>query len=260
MFGGQNFFCCCMFVSCSEKVANPNYVGGDRLRSYGVGGARRGGGRKQVPSRSCAAVFNFSGCFCFRVFLLSMQLCTVRVCWAQHRVALDLPGMDAAMETSAMQMLVLILAATSPIEDVDGFAQKLHKMIPALYHLHSLITQDRTELLQNLRLLCCVLTSARNWMERALPSSSSAGMRLVDTGLCPRRACQGSIVGNLELYIPEDGVELVEVRSAIETFRELYAWREWRCWHKEPFDMSRFKELPTWQQDCLDAYTRLGKP
>ncbi|CAE7394037.1 unnamed protein product, partial [Symbiodinium microadriaticum] len=153
--------------------------------------------------------------------------------------------MDAAMETSAMQMLVLILAATSPIEDVDGFAQKLHKMIPALYHLHSLITQDRTELLQNLRLLCCVLTSARNWMERALPSSSSAGMRLVDTGLCPRRACQGSIVGNLELYIPEDGVELVEVRSAIETFRELYAWREWRCWHKEPFDMSRFKELPT---------------
>ena len=48
-------------------------------------------------------------------------------------------------------------------------------------------------------------------------------MRLVDTGLCPRRACQGSIVGNLELYIPEDGVELVEVRSTIETFRELYA-------------------------------------
>ena len=223
MFGGQFFFGCCMFVSCSEKVANPNYVGGDRLRSYGVGGARRGGGRKQGPSRSCAAVFNFSGCFCFRVFLLSMQLCTVRVCWAQHRVTLDLPGMDAAMETSAMQMLVLILAATSPLEDVDGFAQKLHGMIPALYHLHSLITLDRTELLLKLRLLCCVLTSARNWMERALPSSSSAGMRLVDTGLCPRRACQGSIVGNLELYIPEDGVELVEVRSTIETFRELYA-------------------------------------
>ncbi|CAE7813068.1 unnamed protein product, partial [Symbiodinium necroappetens] len=37
-------------------------------------------------------------------------------------------------------------------------------------------------------------------------------------------------------------------------------WRERRCWHKEPFDMSRFKELPTWQQDCLDAYTRMRKP
>ncbi|CAE7649437.1 unnamed protein product [Symbiodinium sp. KB8] len=68
-------------------------------------------------------------------------------------------------------------------KDVDGFAQKLHGMIPALYHLHSLITLDRTELLLKLR----------------------------------------SIVGNLELYIPEDGVELVEVRSTIETFRELYA-------------------------------------
>ena len=36
-------------------------------------------------------------------------------------------------------------------------------------------------------------------------------------------------------------------------------WRERRCWHKEPFDMSRFKELPTWQRDCLDADTRNAK-
>ena len=48
-------------------------------------------------------------------------------------------------------------------------------------------------------------------------------MRLVDTGLRPRSACQGSIVGNLELYIPEDGAELAEVRSELETFRDLYA-------------------------------------
>ena len=78
------------------------------------------------------------------VFLLSMQLCTSRVCWAQHRVSVDLPGMDVAMQTSAMQMLVLIVAATlqhaETREDVEAVAQKLHTMIPALYHLHSLIT------------------------------------------------------------------------------------------------------------------------
>ena len=37
-------------------------------------------------------------------------------------------------------------------------------------------------------------------------------------------------------------------------------WRERRCWYKEPFDMSRFKDLPTWQQDCLYAYARVRKP
>ena len=30
-------------------------------------------------------------------------------------------------------------------------------------------------------------------------------------------------------------------------------WRDRRCWHKQPFDMSNFKYLPTWQQDWLDG-------
>ena len=66
------------------------------------------------------------------------------------------------MQVPAMQMLVLIAATalqhSETSEDVQAFAEKLHKMIPALYHLHFLITQDRTELLHNLRLLCCILT------------------------------------------------------------------------------------------------------
>ncbi|OLQ08534.1 hypothetical protein AK812_SmicGene7931 [Symbiodinium microadriaticum] len=32
-------------------------------------------------------------------------------------------------------------------------------------------------------------------------------------------------------------------------------WRQRRCWHKESFDMSRFKELPTWQQDEFNDLT-----
>ena len=97
-------------------------------------------------------------------------------------------------------------------------------MIPALYHLHFLVTKDRTELLQNLRLLCCVLTSARNWMQ-ALPCSSAVGIVLVESGLVPRRDCQGSIVGNLELYVPEnaeDNSVLPEVRADVQTFRDLH--------------------------------------
>ena len=96
--------------------------------------------------------------FAFRVFLLSMQLCTARVCTAQQRVSADLPEMDVAMQAPAMQMLVLIVAAalqhSETNEDVQAFAQKLDQMIPALYHLHFVVTKDRTELLQNLRLLC----------------------------------------------------------------------------------------------------------
>ena len=30
-------------------------------------------------------------------------------------------------------------------------------------------------------------------------------------------------------------------------------WRDRRCWRKQPFDMSNFKYLPTWQQDWLDG-------
>ena len=148
---------------------------------------------------------------------------------AQQCVGAGLPDpMDVGMQVPAMQMLVLIVAAalqrSETNEDVQAFAEKLDKMIPALCHLHFLVTKDRTELLHNLRLLCCVLTSARNWMQ-ALPRSSAAGIVLVESGLVPRRACQGSIVGNLELCIPEnaeDNSDLLKVRADVRTFRDLH--------------------------------------
>ena len=183
---------------------------------------------EQEEEEESKARVGHAAVFAFRVFLLSMQLCTVRVCTAQQRVSADLPEMDVAMQAPAMQMLVLIVAAalqhSETNEDVQAFAQKLDQMIPALYHLHFLVTKDRTELLQNLRLLCCVLTSARNWMQ-ALPCSSAVGIVLVESGLVPRRDCQGSIVGNLELYVPEnaeDNSVLLEVRADVQTFRDLH--------------------------------------
>ena len=183
---------------------------------------------EQEEEEESKARVGHAAVFAFRVFLLSMQLCTVRVCTAQQRVSADLPEMDVAMQAPAMQMLVLIVAAalqhSETNEDVQAFAQKLDQMIPALYHLHFLVTKDRTELLQNLRLLCCVLTSARNWMQ-ALPCSSAVGIVLVESGLVPRRDCQGSIVGNLELYVPEnaeDNSVLPEVRADVQTFRDLH--------------------------------------
>ena len=183
---------------------------------------------EQEEEEESKARVGHAAVFAFRVFLLSMQLCTVRVCTAQQRVSADLPEMDVAMQAPAMQMLVLIVAAalqhSETNEDVQAFAHKLDQMIPALYHLHFLVTKDRTELLQNLRLLCCVLTSARNWMQ-ALPCSSAVGIILVESGLVPRRDCQGSIVGNLELYGPEnaeDNSVLPEVRADVQTFRDLH--------------------------------------
>ena len=106
---------------------------------------------EQEEEEESKARVGHAAVFAFRVFLLSMQLCTVRVCTAQQRVSADLPEMDVAMQAPAMQMLVLIVAAalqhSETNEDVQAFAQKLDQVIPALYHLHFLVTKDRTELL-----------------------------------------------------------------------------------------------------------------
>eukprot|EP00439_Symbiodinium_sp_Y106_P079315 s1985_g18.t1 len=116
---------------------------------------------EQEEEEESKARVGHAAVFAFRVFLLSMQLCTVRVCTAQQRVSADLPEMDVAMQAPAMQMLVLIAPAMQMLvlivaaalqhsetnEDVQAFAQKLDQMIPALYHLHFLVTKDRTELL-----------------------------------------------------------------------------------------------------------------
>eukprot|EP00439_Symbiodinium_sp_Y106_P078702 s1985_g17.t1 len=77
---------------------------------------------------------------------------------------------------------------------------------------------------------------------QALLCSSAVGIILVESGLVPRRDCQGSIVlvesglvprrdfqgsivGNLELYVPEnaeDNSVLLEVRADVQTFRDLH--------------------------------------
>ena len=87
-------------------------------------------------------------------FVLRQQ-CTRTDFRAQQRVGSGLADpMDVAMQVPAMQVLVLIAAAalqhSETSEDVQALAEKLHRMVPALYHSHCLMAEDRTGLLHDL--------------------------------------------------------------------------------------------------------------